>query len=69
MIAVNHQLKETPHVRAKVKALDASGRLTYIEVADWFENATDWGSPEGHEWGAKVHRIVGEELACYFDGK
>ena len=66
MIAVNHQLKRAPYIRDKVEALDAAGRLTYIEVADWFNNVTDWGSPEGHAWGAKAHSIVGEGLARYF---
>lgn len=65
MIAVNNQLDWHPSVRNKVMELDAAGDLRYIEVAAWFETLTDYGSPEGHDWGAKAHQVIGEHLADY----
>ena len=37
--------------------------LSYYEVSDWFYGIENYNSAEGHAWGAKGHRIVGENLA------
>jgi hypothetical protein len=65
MISINGQLAESPWLMERVKAMDASGRLEYVEVVPWFAHENDYGSPEGHAWGAKGHAIVGVRLARY----
>jgi hypothetical protein len=62
-IAVNDQLDFYPNVKQHVMALDREGLMDYIEVTDWFDGVTDYGSPEGHYWGKKAHAIVGDHLA------
>lgn len=62
-IAVNDQLDYYPKVKDHVMALDQQGTMDYVEVTDWFEGVTDYGSPEGHYWGVKAHAIVGEQMA------
>lgn len=63
MIAVNDQLNYFPHIKRAVADLDTKGLLRYVEVTDWFKGVTGFESPEGHEWGAKAHQIIGSELA------
>lgn len=63
LIAVNGALDRFPAIARRVGELDRAGRLHYVEVEGWFEGVSDYGSPEGHSWGAKAHRIVGENLA------
>jgi len=65
MISVNAQLGIYPHVRAAVQRLESQGLITYLEVEDWLRGESGYESPEGHEWGAKAHRIIGERLAEY----
>lgn len=65
MIAVNGQLEQAPHVENKVMDLAAEGLLEYVEVVDFFAGVSDYASPEGHRWGKKAHRILGEELSRY----
>lgn len=62
-IAVNDQLDYYPKVKDHVMALDQQELMDYVEVTDWFEGVTDYGSPEGHYWGEKAHAIVGDRLA------
>ena len=52
-----------PHVKAKVVDLDTRGLLNYIEVTGYFEEGSDYATPEGHAWGKKAHHILGEKLA------
>jgi len=61
-IAVNDQLDYYPKVKEHVMALDQDGVMDYVEVTDWFEGVTDYGSPEGHYWGVKAHAIVGDRM-------
>ena len=68
MISVNGQLDESLELRKLVGELHHAGKLTYAEVEPWFENVTDYGSPEGHFWGVKGHAIVGEHLALEIRG-
>jgi len=63
VIAVNNQLDEFPRIRSKIRDLDSAGVLRYHEVAGWFKDVTEYGSPEGHAWGSKAHRILGVNLA------
>jgi hypothetical protein len=65
MISVNGQLAQSIYLMETVKAMDASGKLDYIEIAPWFAKESDYGSPEGHLWGAKGHAILGARLAEY----
>lgn len=63
LIAVNQQLKDVPYIKTKVKELDERGFIDYYEVIPWFENVSDYGSPEGHPWGKKGHYILGTKLS------
>lgn len=63
MIAVNGHLNVFPFIKQKVEELDRIGCLKYVDVVPWFENVTDYGSPEGHGWGKKAHAIIGNRLA------
>ena len=67
MIAVNNQLDQFPFIKAKVMELNAEGALDYVEVAPWFAGVKDFGSPEGHFWGAKAHAIIGRGLAQHIN--
>jgi hypothetical protein len=69
MIAANNELDNAPYVRRKVDEIEAQGALEYVEVADYFVGMTNYGSPEGHRWGAKAHRILGEKLASVVDSE
>jgi hypothetical protein len=63
MIAVNGQLDKAPNVKSKVFELQAEGLLEYVEVVDLLAGVENYGSPEGHLWGKKAHRILGEKLS------
>ncbi|MBU2490006.1 MAG: SGNH/GDSL hydrolase family protein, partial [Proteobacteria bacterium] len=63
MISVNGDLDSLPEIRKAIARLEGEGHLTYLETADWFAGVTDYGTPEGHAWGEKAHRILGEHLA------
>ena len=63
MIAVNNELDKAPYIKEKVRELDASGVLDYVEVTELFVDVTDFESPEGHLWGRKAHRLIGERLS------
>jgi hypothetical protein len=62
-LGVNDHLGRFPQIAAKVQGLADEGTLSYQATEPWFEGATDYGTPEGHAWGAKAHRIVAERLA------
>jgi hypothetical protein len=62
-VGVNGHLAQFPAIAAKVQALSAAGLLTYLPSEPWFASARDFATPEGHEWGAKAHRIVAGHLA------
>ena len=64
MISVNGEVDRFPAIKAKILELDHDGFLEYIDVQPWFLGVTDFGSPEGHKWGAKAHKIIGEHLAA-----
>jgi len=64
MISVNGELDRFPAIKAKIRELDQDGFLEYIDVQPWFSGVTDFASPEGHKWGAKAHKIIGEHLAA-----
>lgn len=68
MIAVNGHLGLFPRIKQKVEELDQNKCLKYVEVMPWFENTTDYGSPEGHGWGKKAHAIIGDSLAEIING-
>jgi len=59
MIAVNGQLNNFKYIKEKAANLNSNSLINYIEVIHWFENVTDYGSPEGHCWGKKAHYILG----------
>jgi hypothetical protein len=65
---VNDHLGRFPQIAAKVQALADERLLSYLATEPWFEGVTDYGTPEGHAWGAKAHRIVGERLAPALEG-
>ncbi|MCI0567847.1 MAG: SGNH/GDSL hydrolase family protein [Acidobacteria bacterium] len=62
-LSVNGQLEGFPEIAAEVRRLQGEGLLRYIDAADWLKGESDYSSPEGHLWGAKAHRIIGERLA------
>jgi hypothetical protein len=63
MISLQGQLERFPAIRAKVAALNDAGWLTYLDTREWFDAGPAWASREGHNWGAKAHARVAEELA------
>jgi hypothetical protein len=63
LLSVNGQLAGFPEIAAEVSRLQEEGLLRYVDVADWLSGESDYASPEGHLWGAKAHRIIGERLA------
>jgi len=63
MISVNGDLDKFPDIKSKVSDLSSTGLVDYYEVMPWFENVTDYSSPEGHLWGKKAHYILGEMLS------
>ena len=69
LFGVDGHLAEFPGIMAKVKQLDDRGLLTYVTSEPWFEDVSDYASPEGHAWGAKAHRIVAHELAPILGAK
>ena len=57
-------LAQWPGILGKAEALDRGGLLSYLHTDQWFEGVTDYGTPEGHAWGAKGHRVVAEHLVA-----
>lgn len=62
-LSVNGQLEGFPEIAAEVRRLQEEGLLRYVDAAEWLRGESDYSSPEGHLWGAKAHRIIGERLA------
>lgn len=52
-----------PYLSRRIMDMAAEGLLEYRPVGPWLEGIEDFGSPEGHSWGAKAHRIIGVRLA------
>jgi hypothetical protein len=63
MIARGEDLAERPEIRRAIDELEAVGALKLHDVQEWFAGEENLASPEGHKWGAKAHRIIGERLA------
>ena len=62
MFAVDGQFASFPHILKKVRGLHQSGKLTHVELMDWFGGQIPEKSPEGH-WAASSHGVVGERLS------
>jgi hypothetical protein len=62
MISVNGELDRYPFIVHTVKLMERERILKYIEVRSWFEGVDNYTSPEGHVWGTKGHKIIGENL-------
>jgi len=52
-----------PYLKKRIESMETEELLTYHRSVPWFEEVEDFGSPEGHSWGRKAHKIVGEKLA------
>lgn len=65
MFSVNGQLAKYPWLMERVEAMAAAEKLDYVEVVPWFAEENNYGSPEGHIWGAKGHAIISAGLARY----
>lgn len=64
LISVNGQLDSFPAIKQKVMDLDREGIVEYAEVSDWFDSTDPANqSPEGHVWGTRAHKIIGQRLA------
>ena len=61
--AVNDHLGVWPGILAEVERLDREGLLHYLPSEPWFAGVSDYGTPEGHDWGAKGHAIVAAHLS------
>lgn len=57
-----HLSRRWPAIEGHVEALERLGMLRYLRTDRWFDGVTDHGTPEGHPWGVKGHRIVAEHL-------
>lgn len=55
-------LARWPGIQNEAEALGRSGLLDYLPTKPWFARLTDYGTPEGHPWGPKGHRVVAEHL-------
>jgi hypothetical protein len=62
LIAVPGQLALFPEILKQVDTLNHRGDLDYLPSEIWFDGKTDYGSPEGHQWGVRGHQIVAEHL-------
>ena len=67
LVIVNGQLAGFPHIAETVRTLASKGDLEVYDAADWLSGMTDYASPEGHIWGARAHRVVGERLAAILE--
>lgn len=67
LISVNGELDKYHSIKEKVLSLKSEGFLDYCEIEPWFEGISDYGSPEGHKWGKKAHKIIGINLAKYIN--
>ncbi len=63
ILAVNRQLHACPALERKILDLQREDLLEYYDAADWLAGEKGYESPEGHLWGQKAHRIIGERLA------
>jgi hypothetical protein len=63
LVTVNGQLREFPRIEEKVEELESDGLLRFADAADWLEGEADYASPEGHLWGVRAHRVLGQRLA------
>ncbi|MEA1997215.1 MAG: SGNH/GDSL hydrolase family protein [Gemmatimonadota bacterium] len=73
MISVNGQLQEASKLYDFVLDLDGKGLVEYHEVVEWFmevyRSPDEYSSPEGHPWGVKGHKLVGERLAGVIESR
>ena len=58
-----------PYLGERIKEMEADRLVVYLKTTPWFAGEDDYGSPEGHSWGRKAHRIVGENLAGIIDDR
>ena len=63
LVTVNRQLRTFPRIEEVVRRLESEGLLRFADAADWLEGEGESASPEGHLWGTRAHRILGERLA------
>lgn len=57
-------LERWPGILSEVEALDRRHLLRHIRTKGWFDGVSDYGTPEGHPWGAKGHRLVAQHLVA-----
>jgi len=62
-LPVNGQLGGFPFITGAVEELADEGQLRVVDPEPWFEDLSDFRSPEGHLWGRVGHEIVGQHLA------
>lgn len=62
MISVNGDLEKSDYLKSVVNHLNRTKHFKYVNVNPWFASMRDYGSPEGHIWGKKGHKILGENL-------
>jgi hypothetical protein len=63
LFGVNGHLAEWPGILAEVERLDREELLHYLPSEPWFAGVSNYGTPEGHKWGAKGHAIVAAHLS------
>lgn len=52
-----------PLIREKALALQAQGKLLFVDTEPLFVGETGYDSPEGHHWGVSGHKIIGKAMA------
>jgi len=61
-LPVNGHLQQFPAIERAVRRFDAEGALRLTDPDNWFSLSESVVSPEGHEWGAEAHRMIGSQL-------
>jgi hypothetical protein len=62
-LTVNGQLAEFPQIEQTVRHLEEEGQLRFVDAATWLQGMHNYGSPEGHQWGAPAQKVIGLRLA------
>lgn len=52
-----------PFLQQRISLLERDYSFRYVKIDSFLNDLGDFSSPEGHRWGARAHRAIGENLA------